>query len=556
VFLEQITNKEQRDNLSCNSCDPEACDTFTVGLAGAMATRIDAGEGFERVLPARSSAEVRLRGREPWAWTFSTVGLGILFLCLEVLVQEQGTSFFANRFRSRQDLVDVGGVDRVAGPPVTPSTPSGVLEPSEPSAPSNASPDETTQVWSMLLPDVETDARVFASRGSHASLGFACYSYPIPRADTEPVAITRFEPVTTRSDSVHHITVFGCDERVKEKHDGVTFGEDCAVWAFAHANDDARDRRASAPPCRVIVYAYDKGAGAFTAPEGTAVHVGIGTGITRMLYQVHYLAPAEAVGMRKTAEPTPWIDASGVCFSLAFGRETVERLKPLGILAAMHTRMRLPGNRARVDFEYAIGPFANRLAPDFAAAEADGGVTLVAAHMHGHGMLTRYEFGLLRPIGDSRGEEGDAALERFPVGILEGYAGYGVDQSFHAVPVHRKVPAKIGPETDSARVADLVDPSSVAQLRRGDSMYVRCTFDTRTNENATTSVGYGVGHGEEMCGQLVYYYPFATSVDEVGGMRRPEPREDDVENVRENDLYGMFFGENKRSNTTVRAVSK
>ena len=234
-----------------------------------MATRVDTGGGFERVLPARSAADARPRGKaSSWAWTVPAVGLGILFLCLEVLVHEQGTSFLSSRFRTRRDLVDVGGVDEVTRPPAVTSAPT---EPSGIPKATRTPAEATARDWSMLLPGVETDARVFASRGAHATLGFACYSSPIPRADTERVAITRFEPVTTREDSVHHITVFGCDARVQAEHAGVTFGQDCAVWRFARAPSDAAD--SSPPPCRVIVYAYDKGADAFDAPDGTAVHV-------------------------------------------------------------------------------------------------------------------------------------------------------------------------------------------------------------------------------------------------------------------------------------------
>ncbi len=504
-----------------------------------MATRVDAGGGFERVLPARSAADARPRGKaSSWAWTVPAVGLGILFLCLEVLVHERGTSFLSSRFRTRRDLVDVGGVDEVTRRDVgavtsTPTEPSGIP------AASKTPAEATARDWSMLLPGVETDARVFASRGNsaHATLGFACYSSPIPRADTERVAITRFEPVTTREDSVHHITVFGCDARVQTKHAGVTFGQDCAAWQFARAPSDAAD--SPPPPCRVIVYAYDKGADAFEAPDGTAVHVGEGTGITHVLYQVHYLAPATV------SPPEPWRDASGVRFSLRFAGDVraASRTTPIGILATMHTRMRLPANERRVRFEYAIGPFSARLAPDFASARVKNGareVTLVAAHMHGHGMLERYEFGLIRPAssGESSGER------RVPIGILEGYAGYGADQSFMALPTRRMSDGeKTGGKTGGKTVGVAMGP--------GDSMYVRCTFDTRAASNAASSVAYGVGHGEEMCGQLVYYYPFAADVGAAGAMRRPEPRDDDAGGVRDNELFNVFFGDDTRVNTTI-----
>lgn len=541
-----------------------------------MATRVDAGGGFERVLPARSAADARPRGKpSSWAWTVPAVGLGILFLCLEVLVHEEGTSFLASRFRTRRDLVDVGGVDEVTRPPAVTLAPT---ERSEPPAASSPPAEATALDWSMLLPDVETDARVFASRGAHATLGFACYSSPIPRADTERVAITRFEPVTTREDSVHHITVFGCDARVREEHGGVTFGQDCASWRFARASE----ADAASPPCRVIVYAYDKGADAFEAPQDLAVHVGQGTGITHILFQVHYLAPLpdlpnvapalpEGSRREKDARPEPWRDASGVRFSLRFAGDVrdASRTTPMGILATMHTRMELPANERSVRFEYAVGPFSKRMAPDFAAAgegEGEGGagaVTLVAAHMHGHGMLRRYEFGLIHPSVTQK--KGDVET-REPIGVLEGYAGYGADQSFVALPVRRT--ERVGDDggvLHAARVA--------IKMRPEDSIYVRCTFDTRSLDrgdgvNGTSAknsgdakhsefaekrrvVAYGVGHGEEMCGQLVYYYPFAADVDVWGAMRRPEPRDDDAAGVRDNELFNVFFGDDARANTTI-----
>ena len=541
-----------------------------------MATRVDTGGGFERVLPARSAADARQRGKaSSWAWTVPAVGLGILFLCLEVLVHERGTSFLSSRFRTRRDLVDVGGVDEVTRPPAVTSAPT---EPSGIPKATRTPAEATARDWSMLLPGVETDARVFASRGAHATLGFACYSSPIPRADTERVAITRFEPVTTREDSVHHITVFGCDARVQAEHGGVTFGQDCAVWRFARAPSDAAG--AASPPCRVIVYAYDKGADAFDAPDGTAVHVGEGTGITHVLYQVHYLAPlprsdgggAPAGDVSRTgSRPEPWRDASGVRFSLRFAGDlrAASRTTPIGILATMHTRMRLPANERRVRFEYAVGPFSARMAPDFALAVSSRGgknetsaldddahasgarVTLVAAHMHGHGMLERYEFGVLRPA-----TEGGGGARRVPIGVLEGYGGYGADQSFMALPTRRTLNSPNGdsesPRDSAAR--GRAETVGVA-MAPGDSMYVRCTFDTRAASNESrvprAFVPYGVGHGEEMCGQLVYYYPFAADVGVAGAMRRPEPRDDDAGGVRDNELFNVFFGDDTRVNTTI-----
>ena len=65
-----------------------------------------------------------------------------------------------------------------------------------------------------------------------------------------------------------------------------------------------------------------------------------------------------------------------------------------------------------------------------------------------------------------------------------------------------------------------------------------------------------MAHGEEMCGQLVYYYPFVASNGEAAGglgangeaaggpgarMTRPHPSEDPNNTERHNDLFNIFF---------------
>ena len=123
--------------------------------------------------------------------------------------------------------------------------------------------------------------------------------------------------------------------------------------------------------------------------------MGRDTGLTHVVFQVHYLVPEEP----GDARPAPWPDSSGVRFNLARGDAHDNRPVSLGLLGAMHTRMSLPAGSESHAFEYTLGPFRERLAPDFARAAAEGGrsaVTLVAAHLHGHGMLRRYETGLVR----------------------------------------------------------------------------------------------------------------------------------------------------------------
>ena len=84
-------------------------------------------------------------------------------------------------------------------------------------------------------------------------------------------------------------------------------------------------------------------------------------------------------------------------------------------------------------------------------------------------------------------------------------------------------------------------------------MYVRCVFDT-SHLDAGSWVTYGVGDGEEMCGQLVYYHPFVAREGRRGpgpgpgpgpgggaGLARPEPGDEPNERDRDNDLYNVLF---------------
>ena len=480
-----------------------------------MATRAGgAVDGFEQVLPPRRPSSVPRAGRLPGRisvpcasrWTLVTAGVVAVLLVLAAATR--GDPAALHRFDARkQVLLDVG-LDATPEDVVADAY-AGDLAPGE-------------ERWDALLPAVRLDERVFAGVGRSASLGFACHRAPIPHADRESLSITRFEPVVTRPDAVHHITVFACHARVAHLWPEVFFGRGCAAWDFAKATDGHE------APCRVVIYAYDKGAAPFLTPPRTAVKVGRDTGLTHVVFQVHYLVPEEP----GDARPAPWPDSSGVRFNLARGDAHDNRPVSLGLLGAMHTRMSLPAGSESHAFEYTLGPFRERLAPDFARAAAEGGrgaVTLVAAHLHGHGMLRRYETGLVRWGWGEKTRDG--AREVFAT--MDPYGGYGDAQSYHPLPL-RATSARAG---DGAGVGVELGPEDV--------MWVRCVFDTRSKRDGD-AVRYGVGHGEEMCGQLVYYHPFVTTqAGSGGGVRRPEPRE--AVGERDNDLFNVFF------NTTTLA---
>ena len=203
--------------------------------------------------------------------------------------------------------------------------------------------------------------------------------------------------------------------------------------------------------------------------------------------------------------PVPaWLDRSGIKMDLVRGAAAAARPNSLGLIGVMHTRMSLPPPRSPAHvFRYNIGPFGVRLAPDFAAAEG-GRVTLVAAHLHGHGMVKRYETGLIRGGGGGGEGGGESGAEDGggggghgggggdePFAIIAEYGGYGPDQSYHAVPLGAPGNTAGG----AARGAAGGGAGGMAvTMGPDDVMYVACTYDTRGAPGARP-VTYGVGPG-------------------------------------------------------------
>ena len=105
--------------------------------------------------------------------------------------------------------------------------------------------------------------------------------------------------------------------------------------------------------------------------------------------------------------------------------------------------------------------------------------------------------------------------------MIPQYRGYGPDQSFHPLPLGTK------------------DADTQVTMGPSDVMYITCTFDT--SDAGGSKVDYGVAHGAEMCGQIVYYHPFVAEVDAGrNALIRPEPGDTEV---KDNDLYNVFFND-------------
>ena len=225
-----------------------------------------------------------------------------------------------------------------------------------------------------------------------------------------------------------------------------------------------------------MIYAYDKG------PSGLGPPGNGGEGWER--HRDHAVVPGALPRADEALPIKPWADSGGIVFEIAGGGRT-GRGPNLWASWRRCTRSCAANGEAKLPFSYTVGPFRDRLAPDFAGA---GKVTLVAAHLHGHHMLKRYETGLVR------------GGKQEPFGVIPAYRGYGPDQSFHPLP--------LGVERDAAPVT----------MGPDDVMYITCTFDT--SDASGDWVDYGVAHGAEMCGQILYYHPFVSKAGGDGGARQ------------------------------------
>ena len=85
-------------------------------------------------------------------------------------------------------------------------------------------------------------------------------------------------------DLVHHIDLFLCDDLLKDRFR--VPGECGSFSAFMHT---------AKGPCYQLLFAYDRGASGFRLPKDVGFAIGKGTPFTKLLLQIHYLMPKEAL---------------------------------------------------------------------------------------------------------------------------------------------------------------------------------------------------------------------------------------------------------------------
>lgn len=117
-----------------------------------------------------------------------------------------------------------------------------------------------------------------------------------------------------------------------------------------------------------------------------------------------------------------------------------------------------------------------------------GAVKPFAVHLHSHKRGKKLWWDHLRG-GKKIGE----------YGRLNKYKGYGRHESFMHLQNELNSP-KLQREFNPGTAAG----ASVPSIQSGDALRINCVFDTSKEKE---TIKYGTNHGEEMCGNLMMYYP-------------------------------------------------
>jgi len=228
-------------------------------------------------------------------------------------------------------------------------------------------------------------------------------------------------------------------------------------------------------PCFRMVYAYDRDSTPFYFPKDVGVRLGPGSPYTRMVQEWHYLLPKAGIHHKFTDKTR-------------FKLMLTNKLRPhnAAIIAQMDMRMTLPPGHAAYhhSFRCTANKMQSMLKTDFAKF---GHVKPFAVHLHSHMRGKRLWWDHMRN-GKKIGE----------LGRFDHYGGYGPDQSF----VH--LDASLNTQKIRKGFTFVPGTMNETKILPGDELINHCVFDT---SDAPGTIVYGTNHGEEMCGNILMYYP-------------------------------------------------
>lgn len=285
---------------------------------------------------------------------------------------------------------------------------------------------------------------------------FVCKQFDVSHIDGGH--FVGFEPVVALAgaeDVVHHMNIFRCDDAIGNKF--AVPGECGDISSVMHPTKG---------PCKELLTAYDKGASGFTLPEGFGVSIGNDrTPFTRIVLQIHYLfpdggfksppGPLGKSGIRMLVTPTPQPHEAGVMGWIDYS---------LGVPPGVE--------RYEVRSECPAQELVLLLENDMVGTSR--GLTPLALHLHAHDSA-------MKMVVEHHSRRGDVVEEYMKI---DPYHGYGDDESFKLVPTS--------------------GPDAPRKFLPGDRLLGRCWFNSTWTDKATQ---YGVDHGDEMCGFIMYYFP-------------------------------------------------
>ena len=319
-------------------------------------------------------------------------------------------------------------------------------------------------------------------------------------------------PLLTRPEDgmlVHHMDLMMCTEAL---------GRYPTVTTALDGTMDAKSE------CDAIVFAYDRGAGAFTLPENVGFRMGAGTPYSRFYLEWHYMLPGRTVASLVGVDH--FVDGSGV--EVVFTRQL--RQHSAGAFGAMNENMVLPPGQRRYLYSFSATPAAlGRVLGYDDDGDGDDGESSAAArlaerkhvfaahlHMHDHGKriwidhLRRVGGGGGKGVGGKGGGVGRHKGRWKKIGEFgrfDHFRGYGPDQEWQHL---------LGDGGEPLPRASLRKPRFVpgndgpgaTYLQPGDMITVNCVFDTKD----ATSFGSPpatkpISGDAEMCGPLLLFYP-------------------------------------------------
>eukprot|EP00656_Telonema_subtile_P047559 TRINITY_DN546_c0_g1_i2.p1 TRINITY_DN546_c0_g1~~TRINITY_DN546_c0_g1_i2.p1 ORF type:complete len:444 (-),score=112.07 TRINITY_DN546_c0_g1_i2:265-1596(-) len=289
----------------------------------------------------------------------------------------------------------------------------------------------------------------------------------------QPMHVIGVEPLITRipdldfdNSVVHHMNLFLCTaEEAKNSKIGRCVEGAAVMW------QESMHR-----PCYRMLYAYDRDSIPYVFPKDVGVRLGPGSPYTRIVQEWHYLLPKRGIHKKFT-------DRTKFKLSLT----TKLRKHNGALIGQMNMGMVLPPGKKAFHYSFLCDKhkIGTMLANDF---KKFGQVHVFAVHLHAHNHAKVTWWDQIRD-GKKIGE-----LGRFSV-----YRGYGADQTFVNLDN-----SSINNNGAGVHASSFSTTDAHPVIKPGDELRNHCLFDTT---DSTTPIPYGTNHHEEMCGNLLLYYP-------------------------------------------------